>query len=108
MVLKRIMNKKNKRADGGKETDHQTADTAEREKIEQLLAELLPELNLRLFLETEVSTRLLWVEAVTVTAYQGAPLKEQPGKPGFIRRWKRLTGMLARPRSFKKYIKERR
>lgn len=88
-------------------------DTTAREETERLLNELVPELNLRLLLETEPSTRLLWVDSVTVTAYEAASVTECPKSRSFIktlikeggpagRIWKRLIGMSDKPRSFKK------
>lgn len=59
MDWKRIMNKR-----------HETVEIAGKEKVQQHLTQLLPELNLRLLLETEAcSGNILWVEAVTVTGY---------------------------------------
>lgn len=117
MGWKRIMNKKIRQADRTKEADSQMAETetntAAWEEIEHLLNGLVPELNFRLFLETESSTKLLWVESITVTAYESAPIIDCPkswnfsdvflkgeGLVGQI--WKRLTRMQDKLRSFKK------
>lgn len=100
MDWKRIMNKRHKK------TDEKEAETVNEEKakeeavkevIEQFFTRLLPEINLHLLLdmETMAQDRLLWVEAITVTAYQKVPLIEQLQKPGIIRIWKRLMGTLA-------------
>lgn len=107
----RIMNKRPKKADGKEET-------------QRFLTQLIPEINLRLLLETEaLSGRILWVESVTVTAYQSAPVKKSSGKgvcfrkrlpaPGDTgteaqtgspsgRMWHRLMGMLGKALSLKK------
>lgn len=103
MDWKRIMNKRHEKADEKK------AETVNREKakeevvkeeIEQFSTNLLPEINLRLFLDMETKAacfplRLLWVEAVTVRTYQPPPSKEQSQDPGINRIWKRLMGTLA-------------
>ncbi len=88
-------------------------DMAAWEETERLLNELVPELNLRLLLETEPSTRLLWVDSVTVTAYEAAPVTECPKSRSLLktfikgggpagRIWKRLIGTADKPRFFKK------
>lgn len=88
-------------------------DMAAWEETGRLLNELVPELNLRLLLETEPSTRLLWVDSITVTAYEPAPVIECPKSRSFAktfikgdgpagRIWKRLIGMSDKPRFFKK------
>lgn len=88
-------------------------DMAAREETERLLNELVPELNLRLLLETEPSARLLWVDSVTVTAYESAPVTECPKSRSLLkpfikedgpagRIWKRLIGTADKPRFFKK------
>lgn len=114
MDWKRIMNKRPGKADAEKA---EAAEAAAEKEIREFFTGLIPEINLRLLLDLETETesagtewgnftvlpqRLLWVEAVTVTAYQAAPQKKKGGKPGFIRPWKRLIGMWVRPRSFKK------
>jgi len=111
------MNKEIRQAERTEETDNQTKEPetkiTAREKTERLLGGLVPELNFRLFLETEPSARLLWVEAITVTAYESAPLTECPesrspsdallrGDGTAGRLWKRLTRMQDKLRSFKK------
>lgn len=87
-------------------------DSAVCEEVQQYLAQLVPQLNFRLLMETDLSSRsFLWVEAVTVTEYQSAPAADACASgteslPGRI--WNRLMGMLGRARSLKKYKKERR
>ena len=116
MDWKRIMNKRFGKTDRKKAEDAQQA--AAKEEIRQFFIRLLPEINLRLLLDMEpevtesvkmgcdnfvvFSQRLLWLEAVTVTAYQPASAKEQSKKPGFMRIWKRLTKAPGSPCSFQK------
>ncbi|MCM1325970.1 MAG: hypothetical protein NC094_10130 [Bacteroidales bacterium] len=55
-----------------------------RELLEQYLEELIPDCNLKLLCEGEtVPGRLLWVERITVTAYEAAPYS---GNPDFYKR----------------------
>ena len=91
--------------------------------IEQYLNELLPELNLRLFLEmtgeemlyancSEITSvikypqKMLWAESITVTSYTDATNMHQTKR----RIFNRLTGKRTKKKSFtlKKYKKERR
>ncbi|MCM1185763.1 MAG: hypothetical protein NC251_04725 [Lachnoclostridium sp.] len=58
-----------------------------RELLEQYLAEMIPDCNLKLLGEGEtVSGRLLWVDSITVTAYEAAPYS---GKQSFCRNYGR-------------------
>lgn len=91
MGWKRIMNKK-KRQKGrtGKKTAPEAAHVLTESEIKQYLTGLLPEWNLRLLMETDASAKeVLWVESVTVTAYQSAPETGASGKLNF---WKRFLG----------------
>lgn len=102
MDWKKIMNKRHGKADEKKaETvnKEKAKEEAVKEEIEQFFTKLLPEINLRLFLDMETMAvffplRLLWVEAVSVKTYQPPLLKEQSQKPGINRIWKRLMGTL--------------
>lgn len=83
MDWKKIMNRKSQKADMT-------------EEIGEFLEALIPELNLRLLLEMEPSTELLWVESITVTAYESV----QEGSSALCRLgsrigriWNRLTGL---------------
>lgn len=75
------------------------------EELRRALTEIIPELNLRLLLDMEPDSKLLWVESVTVTAYESAPaglsgLFRSSGRVGRI--WNYLTGLWAKARSLKK------
>ena len=72
------------------------------EYLEKFFEELLPEWNLRLLLETETAKitaasppQLLWVDSITVTAYEPAPSKRTFGNLAgriwnrFMRIWSR-------------------
>ncbi len=77
MDWRRITNRRRKRAD---RTEREEAGT--KDSLEQYLHRLLPELNLRLLLETEDSCHsVLWVESVSVTAYQFVSAQRSSGKP---------------------------
>lgn len=60
------------------------------EEIKQYLTRLLPEWNLRLLTDTSANV-VLWVESVTVTAYQSAPETESSGK---LNLWNRFIQWL--------------
>lgn len=84
--------------------------TMNRDQLQQYLTQLLPELNLRILLETESSEKLLWVESAAVTVYQPASERKNHAKKqtwtGWL--WNRLMGMTGLSRTLKKYKKERR
>lgn len=103
MDWKRIMSKRH----GKEKPDGAIAqNTAKKEEIQQYFVRLLPEINLRLLLDMESvpeeyeetergdfrvpPARLLWVEDITVTAWQAALCMARSGKMGFIRTWKRF------------------
>lgn len=85
MDWKRIMNKKKRQKDMvGKQEIKAAEYVVAEEAIKQYLASLLPEWNLRLLTDTETSADMvLWVESVTVTAYQSTPETKSSGKPEF-------------------------
>lgn len=111
MDWKRIMNKRLKKKDRAEKQTTYTVDVKDNktawEEVQRFLTQLLPEINLRLLLETEPAeektlqieqekiflppARLLWVESVTVTSYQSVPVIESSGKPGFFRKRFRKT-----------------
>lgn len=76
------------------------------EFIQEYLNELLPELNLRLFLEMTEGETMLWAESITVTSYDDSIEAHQKKR----RIFNYLMGMKTRVSSFilKKYKKERR
>lgn len=83
MDWKRIMNRKSQKADMT-------------EEIGEFLEALIPELNLRLLLEMKPSPELLWVESITVTAYESvqegsSALYRLSSRIGRI--WNRLMGL---------------
>lgn len=68
----------------------------EKEEIQQFFVRLLPEINLRLFLEQEMAVfpqRFLWVEAITLTGFQAAPCRKQKHslRPRITHLWEHLT-----------------
>lgn len=76
------------------------------EFIQEYLNELLPELNLRLFLEMTEDETMLWAESITVTSYDDTVDAHQKKR----RIFNHLMGMRTRVSSLflKKYKKERR
>lgn len=88
MDWKKIMNKKVRQADGAGKAAGQPAeqrkDMEAWKETEEFFKGLLPELNLRLLLETDSSPRILWVESITITAYEAAPVLESPGNWNFF------------------------
>ena len=91
MDWKRIMNKKKRRQDmTGKTAAPAAGHMVTEEEIKQYLTRLLPEWNLRLLTDTSANV-VLWVESVTVTAYQSAPETESSGK---LNLWNRFIQCL--------------
>ena len=97
MDWKRIMNKKKRQQDmAGETAAPEAGHVVTEEEIRQYLTCRLPEWNLRLLTDTDASANVvLWVESVTVTAYQSAPETELSGKPNLWKRFiqKCLMGM---------------
>lgn len=93
MDWKRIMNKKKRRQDMmGKTAPPAAGHMVTEEEIKQYLTRLLPEWNLRLLTDTDTSANMvLWIESVTVTAYQSAPETESSGK---LNLWNRFIQWL--------------
>ncbi|MGN0131298.1 MAG: hypothetical protein ACI4AA_02530 [Lachnospiraceae bacterium] len=105
MDWKMIMNKNRKGAETEKKTSGQAAEILQNgplgEEIQQYFMQLLPEWNMRLFMDTKLpATNILWVESVTVTAVSSVSAKRKSGMQGRI--WHRLTGVLGKSRSLKK------
>lgn len=103
MGWKKTMNKKRRQAGKKEECARQSADAfqkeEEKDKLQQYLTELLPEWNLRLLMETELSAEtVLWVESVTVTAYHSVPEAEEAKKKSGFWRW--LAHLLGRIRKY--------
>lgn len=81
MDWKRIMNKKKRQQ------------VMTEEEITRYLTCLIPEWNLRLLTDTDISANVvLWVESVTVTAYQSAPEAKLFEK---LNLWKRFARFLS-------------
>lgn len=95
------MNKGHKKA-------RQKKEDIERERIEKMMQDffiqLLPEINLRLFLDIGP---MMWVDSITLTACQVPSGKKHFGQQELIHIWKRLTGAL-RKRGFLRNKEKRR
>lgn len=93
MGWKRIMNKKKRQQCIVVEMSQSAArHVVTEEEIKQYLTYLIPEWNLRLLMDADASANIvLWVESVTVTAYQSAPETKSSGK---LNLWKRCIQWL--------------
>jgi len=95
MGLSRIINSEQSRPAG------ENAENAV-EKLEQYFGRMLPELNLRLFLEEQLpAENVLWIEDLKITAYKPEDIQYPIKKERFgLLRY--LTGLMAKLRSRRK------